>query len=75
MRLTPEQIEQQIREGGLTVSGGKDGNPPDKYEIVQLFGIPTEDLAKINAVADQGFRFEAVLPFNQVLMGNYKENK
>jgi hypothetical protein len=75
MRLTPEQIEKQILEGKLTVSGGKDGNPPDKYEIVQLFGIPTEDLAKINALADQGFRFEAVLPFNQVLMGNYKENK
>jgi len=52
------------------------GNPPDKYQIVVLTGDPTNDLAAINALADQGYRVEPVaLPFNFVLMGNYKKGK
>lgn len=57
------------------VSGGKD-NPPDRYEGVQLTGNLVNDVAAINALADQGYRFVSTIPFyNYVLMGNYKENK
>lgn len=56
-----------------SVSGGKD-NPPDRYEAVPLTGNVMNDLAAVNAKADEGFRFVAVVE-NFVLMGNYKENK
>lgn len=59
----------------LPVSGGKDGNPPDRYALVELTGNQANDLANINFLSDQGFRFASLMPFNYVLMGNYKENK
>jgi hypothetical protein len=53
------------------VSGGKDGNPPDRYIEIPI----TEDiLAAINAKADEGYRIAGTIP-GYVLMGNYKENK
>jgi hypothetical protein len=73
---TRQQYEERIA-GYITkgVSGGKDGNPPDRYAVVQLTNFREDNENAINILADQGFRFEAVLPFDQVLMGNYKENK
>jgi hypothetical protein len=50
---------------------GGSGNPPDKYALVQLTGNQANDLAAINAAADEGYRFEANLPFNYVLMSGY----
>jgi hypothetical protein len=58
-----------------TVSGGKDNNPPDRYAVVQLTKVRADNENAINLLSDQGFRFEAVLSFDQILMGNYKENK
>lgn len=81
MRLTPEQIEKQILEGKLTVSGGKDGNPPDKYDIVRIGGNNlAADLAALNASADLGFRIDDNQPpvfvaAGYILMTGYKENK
>lgn len=55
--------------------GQGDNNPPDKYALLVLTGDVINDLAAINALADQGYRFEPVeLPFNYVLMGGYKQD-
>lgn len=52
-------------------------NPPDRYETVPLTHDPIADLDAINKLADEGFRFVAILPYESgagrpvVLMGNY----
>lgn len=75
MRLTPEQIEQQINEGELTVSGGKD-NPPDRYEVATIIGLSDEEASTLlsNYADPKGGGFR-VVAFNngRVIMGNYKE--
>ncbi len=48
------------------------GNPPDKYAVAQLTGDAAADTLTINALADQGYRFAAVLSPTEVLMGGYK---
>lgn len=57
------------------------GGPPDQYALLGLTGNTTSDLAAINNLANQGFRFVASWQVESgkygeiggtfVLMGNY----
>ena len=54
--------------------GSGNGNPPDKYAVVPITGDAAADELAINAKADQGYRFLAVLNHSEILMGGYKGN-
>jgi hypothetical protein len=77
---TAEQRAERYLREARSVSGGKDNNPPDRYDIVQLTGNLRADIASLNASADQGFRVDDAQPeiFNRygyVLMNGYTEKK